>query len=116
MNDQERESALILTSRIIRFATDHPYAATGLFGAAVGSAITYNVLAMPERRSKAAKIFSPKVYEFAITPEDLRRMLADPTTQIRYETTDMSVIVTSEQREQFKALPDIEQGGTHGNE
>lgn len=108
--DQERESSLILMSRIIRFATEHPYAATGLFGAAVGSAVTYNVLAMSKRHPGAVKIFSPKVYELAITPEDLRRMLTDPTTKLRYETIDMSVIVTPEQREQFKALPDIEQG------
>lgn len=99
---------VILMSRITRFAIDHPFAATGLFGAAVGSAVTYNVLTFSQRHQSGVRIFSPKVYEFAITPEDLRRMLADPTTTIRYETTDMSVIVTSEQREQLKTLPDIE--------
>lgn len=105
--DPERESLLILVSRMVRFATDHPYAATGLFGAAVGSAATYKVLT----RQGATKIFSPKVYEFTITPEDLRSMLEDPTTRLRYDTTDISVIVTPEQRERLKALPDIEQGG-----
>jgi hypothetical protein len=100
----DRESVLVLALRAFRFATDHPYAATGIFGAAVGSAITYTVLTSGPARSS---VFTPKVYELTLTPEDLRRMQTDPTTEIRMQTGELVVVVVPEQREPLKALPDI---------
>jgi hypothetical protein len=108
--EQEQTSQvdwLLLLSRSIKFATDHPYAATGIFGAAVGSAVTYKALTMNGIRQRANKVFTPKVYQFEIQAEDLRRMLADPTYELRWELTTDSVIITSEKRETPKALPDI---------
>ena len=107
MNQTEQESLLILISRGLKFATDHPYAATGIFGAVVGSALTYRAMTVREMRAKANQVFTPKVYEFAISHEDLRHMLTDPHAEVRWELPTMSVIVTSEKREQPKELPDI---------
>lgn len=107
--DREQENLLILTSRILRFASEHPYAATGIFGAAVGSAVTYKVIMSNLGRSGMNRVFTPKMYQFMLTPEDLRRMMMDPTAEIRFETAEMTAIVTTEQREPIKALPDIEQ-------
>ena len=105
--DQNNESLLLLLSRTIRFASEHPYAATGIFGAAVGSAITYKALTMNGMRQRTTKVFTPKVYQFAIPAEDLRKMLVDPTHELRWEMAENSVIITAEKREQPKALPDI---------
>ena len=61
-----------------------------------------------EMRQKVNKVFTPKVYQFEIQAEDLRRMLADPTYELRWEMAQDSVIITAEKRETPKALPDIE--------
>jgi hypothetical protein len=106
MSDQP--DLLGLAGSFIRFATYHPYAATGIFGAAVGSAVTYGVLT--SKTFEAAKnggIFTPKVYEIALAHEDLRAMLEDPSAEIRMETPEMTVVVTAEKRVQLKQLPDI---------
>lgn len=105
--DRESETLLVLAARTMKFATDHPYAATGIFGAVVGSAVTYKVLTFSPQRPSVSKIFTPKVYELALPAEDLRRLLVDPTYELRWETPEASVIVTSEKREQLKELPDI---------
>lgn len=107
--DREQASLLALAANTIRFATDHPYAATGIFGAAVGSAVTYKVLTLNPKHSPLSEVFTPKMYQLELKPEDLRRMLMDPKAEIRYEMTDMTVVVTSEQREVLRALPDIVQ-------
>lgn len=107
--DREQASLLALAANTIRFATDHPYAATGIFGAAVGSAVTYKVLTFNSQRSPLNEVFTPKMYQIELKPEDLRHMLMDPMAEIRYEMTDMTVVVTSEQREPLRALPDIVQ-------
>lgn len=106
--DSQQESLLILASRTLKFATDHPYAATGIFGAVVGSAVTYKVMMFKSMRSTVNGVFTPKVYEFAASREDLQRMLADPTAELRWDLPTMSVIMISEWREQPKQLPDIE--------
>lgn len=105
MNEQNSD-ILLLTLRALRFATDHPYAATGICGAVVGSVMTYAVMTGPAR-DRVQSVFTPKVYELTLTSEDLRRMLTDPTTEIRMQTGEFVVIVTPEQREPLKALPDI---------
>ena len=107
MPNQNNEAYLLLVSRTLRFAADHPYAATGIFGAVVGSVVTYKVLTLKEMQAKMNKVFTPKVYELVLTSEDLHNMLDDPTYEVRVETTDTSVIVTGEKREPLKALPDI---------
>ena len=107
MSNQNDEAYLLLVSRALRFAADHPYAATGIFGAVVGSAVTYKVLTFKEMRTKMNKVFTPKVYELVLTSADLHKMLDDPAYEVRVETTDTSVIVTGEKREPLKALPDI---------
>ena len=106
--DRDNEALLLLALRTLRFATDHPYAATGIFGAIVGSAVTYRAMTFNSMRQKADKVFTPKVYQFALPPEDLRRMLVDPMHEIRWDMPEISMIITAEKREQPKALPDIE--------
>ena len=108
MDPNQETQLLLLISRSLRFASDHPYAATWIFGAAVGSAVTYKALTINGMRQKVNKVFTPKVYQFALPAEDLRRMLTDPTHEVRWELAQDSVIITSEKRETPKALPDIE--------
>lgn len=105
--DKDQETMLSLAGSFIRFATYHPYAATGIFGAAVGSAVTYGVLTSKFSRFSTNGVFTPKVYELVLTHDDLRRMLVDPTAEIRVETPQMTVVVTPEKREPLKQLTDI---------
>ena len=105
--DNEQEAVLNLAFGVLRFATNHPYAATGIFGAAIGSAVTYKAMTYKSVREKVDGIFTPKVYELVMTHEDLRRMLADPLLEVRLETSDVTLVLSSEQREQLKQLPDI---------
>jgi hypothetical protein len=105
--NEEQRNLLILAARTLQFATDHPYAATGIFGAAVGSFVTYRVMTIKGMKAKVNGVFTPKVYEFAISKEDLNRMLVDPEAELRWDLPTMSFIVTSEKREQPKLLPDI---------
>jgi hypothetical protein len=109
--DQNQESLLLLISRTLKFATDHPYAATGLFGAAIGSVATYKLLTFSAVHQSVNTVLNHKVYECIIPAEDLQRLLKDPEYELRWEMTDTSVIVTAEKREQLKALPDIEYKG-----
>lgn len=104
--DQQQESMLVLVSRALKFATDHPYAATGIFGAAVGSAATY--MALTSQAAKANGVFTPKVYELVLPREDVQKLLQDPTTELRWETPTMAVIVTTEKREPLKQLPVVD--------
>jgi len=111
MTDQQQQpqvDLLILLSRTIKFASDHPYAATGIFGAAIGSAVTYQVLTNMPTRAKVTEVFTPKVYEFPVAHADLHRMLTDPTAEVRWELPDMSVIITAEKRTQPKQLPVVD--------
>jgi hypothetical protein len=106
--DQETETLLRLASRTVQFATDHPYAATGIFGAMVGSAVTYKVLTLNPRQSPLNNIFTPKAYELALSSKDLQHLLDDPQAELRWETPEIAVIITSEKREALKELPVIE--------
>lgn len=105
--NNEQEAALSLAGSFIRFATYHPYAATGIVGAAVGSAVTYGVMTSDRFKAATNGVFTPKVYELELNHEDLRRMLIDPLVEIRIEMPEMTVVVTAEKREQLKQLPDI---------
>lgn len=107
MERAEQDALLSLGTATIRFATHHPYAATGIFGAAIGSAATYAVMTSKTFREKVNGVFTPKVYQLELTHEDLRRMLVDPAVEIRLETTEMTVVVSVEKREPLRALPDI---------
>jgi hypothetical protein len=107
--DQNQEAILLLTSRALRFAADHPYAATGIFGAAVGSAVTYKVLKFQGFRAKVSTVVTPKVYQLNIPEADLRRMLGDPEFELRWDLPDIAMIVTAEKKEPLKQLPDIQQ-------
>lgn len=107
MNRDEQETVLKFAGSFIRFATYHPYAATGIFGAAVGSAVTYGVMTSSRFKTATNGIFTPKVYEVILTRADLNCMIADPSLEIRMEMPEMTVVVTSEKREQLKQLPDI---------
>lgn len=98
---------LLLLSRSIRFATDHPYAATGIFGAMVGSAVTYKAMKFNSVLADKNKVVTPQVYEFSLTHDDLRQMQIDPFAERRWELPTITVIVTSEKRERPKQLPDI---------
>lgn len=107
--DREQATLLSFAAHALRFATDHPYAATGIFGAAIGSAATYKVLTFTSQRSPLSEVLTPKMYEFALTPEDLHHLSIDPTTEIRLEAPNVVVVVTPEKRESLRALPDIVQ-------
>lgn len=107
--DQKSETNLLnLTAQVIWFASEHPYAATGIFGAVIGSAVTYQVMTFQEMRQKATKVFTPKVYQFILPASDLRQMLVDPDHEIRWDIPEATVIVTAEKREQLTALPIID--------
>ena len=102
--DQETVSLLKLASRTIQFATYHPYAATGIFGAMVGSAVTYKVLTLQQ----PSNIFTPKAYELALSSKDLRHLLTDPEAELRWETPEVVVVITPEKRESLQASPAID--------
>jgi len=107
--ESQEESILILAAHGLRFATNHPYAATGILGAAIGSAVTYRVMTNKSMRQKVDKIFTPKVYELALSENDLQALLVHPECQVRIETPDMTLVITQEKREQLKQLlPDID--------
>ncbi|MFL5660098.1 MAG: hypothetical protein ACJ8BW_01970 [Ktedonobacteraceae bacterium] len=110
MDQRSETHLLVLTAQALRFASDHPYAATGIFGAAVGSVVTYRVMTYNSLRQKATKVFTPKVYEFALPAQDLRRMLDDPSYEMRWDIPELTVVVTAEKREPMKALPDTLDG------
>lgn len=107
--DASRQDGDILRLAILgfRFAVDHPFAASGLLGAVVGSAVTYKVMTHQPTRDKVNGIFTPKVYEIALSREDLQRMLMDPDVEVRMDAAELSVVVTAEKREPLKQLPDI---------
>jgi hypothetical protein len=106
--DQETETLLKLASRSMQFAVNHPYAATGIFGAVLGSAATYKVLTFNPQGSGVNHILTPKAYELALSHEDLQHLLDDPTAELRWETPEIAVVITPEKREPLKALPDIQ--------
>lgn len=97
---------LLLVSRVIKFATEHPYAATGILGAAVGSAATYSVMAQ-QADHRTAQAVGGKVYEIALSEADLDHMQVDPTARLRYEFPLISVVVHPEEKVQPLMLPDI---------
>lgn len=101
--DRETESLLILASRTLRFATDHPYATTGILGAVAGSVITYK--AMTFVKDQTSEILTPKMCKIALSNEDLYYLMKDPRTELRWETPEVSVIITGEP---VKELPVIE--------
>lgn len=112
--DRQQEGWLILTVRLLKFSTDHPYAATGIFGAMVGSAATYLALTRTPlyeklRQDGDTQVVTPEVYEVALPQEDLRGMLSDPTVEARFELPTISVIIKGEKQEPPKELPDIQQ-------
>lgn len=107
MNQGETESLLVVLGRTIKFASDHPYLATGVFGAAVGSVATYKVLTLTTMRERVSEVLAPKIYEFGLTPNDLQQMQVDPTVELRWELPGIVVVITPEKRERPKALPDI---------
>lgn len=106
--EQDTETLLKLVSRTIRFATYHPYAATGVLGAAIGSAVTYKVLTFNSPQSGLNHIFTPKVYELALSHKDLQDLMDDPKAELRWETPEVAVVITPEKREPLKELPVIE--------
>lgn len=106
--DRDQQAILIIAARTIGFATDHPYAATGIFGAAVGSAVTYKVMTRTPKFRSVSDIFTPKVYELAIPKKDLQALLDNPTAELRWVTPELTVIVTAEKPERLKELPFID--------
>jgi hypothetical protein len=96
---------LLLTVRGLAFVSDHPYAAMGIFGAALGSAATYTL--MTARSPNQNGIFTPKVYKLELPREDVEHLLTDPTTKLRWETPQAVVVVSMEQPEPLKQLPYI---------
>lgn len=108
MEQRQQADLLILVGRGLQFATNHPYAATGIFGAAIGSAITYTVMTAQSPRQSVNRIFTPKIYELVLTSEDLRRLSDSVKYEIRMETTETVVIVTAEKPEPLKQLPAID--------
>lgn len=105
--ERQQADLLILVARGLKFASDHPYAATGIFGAAIGSAITYTMMTSQTPRQTVNGIFTPKVYELVLPRNEVEKLLLDPGVELRWETPTMAVIVSVEQPEPLKQLPDI---------
>jgi hypothetical protein len=108
MEEQHKAALWVAGLRGLHFALRHPYATTGIFGAAVGSAVTYTVLTTQSPLHKVNEILTPKVYEIALSREDLHKLMLDPNAELRWEGTTASVIMTSEKREPLKQLPIID--------
>jgi len=106
MEQNKQANLLFLLGHTIRFVGDHPYAAMGIFGAAIGSAVTYTVLTSDPARANG--VFTPKVYKLDLPRKDVQRLLLDPMTELRWETPTMVVIVSMEQPEPLKQLPYID--------
>lgn len=110
--ERQQESLLFLAVRGLRFASNHPYAATGIFGAVVGSAITYSVLTNQSPRQSVNGFFTPKVYELVLPRVEVEKLLLDPNVELRWETPTMTVIVSMEKPEPLKQLPFIDVNST----
>lgn len=109
MNERQTESALFLAGHTMRFLADHPYLATGIFGAGLGSAVTYRVMTRAQKGATSVRnVFTPKVYRLELPVGELRHILKDPSAELRWETPDMTVIVTSEETVPLKQLPVVE--------
>lgn len=109
--ERDTENILILTTHVLNFATRHPYAATGIFGAAVGSAVTYQALKFKEQRAFVNNIFTPKMYKLEIPLDDLNMLVNDPSAELHWETPEITVTITSEKYEPLKQLPIIDYQG-----
>ena len=110
--DRQSETILLLAAHSVRFIADHPYASVGIFGAMVGSALTYKAMSVDRQRSFVDNIFTPKAYRIALSTAELKHLLEDPEAELRWDTPEMSVIITSEEAVPLKALPVIEQKPT----
>lgn len=73
-----------------------------------GSAATYKALEFKARQSGLKNIFTPKIYELMLSNPDLQHLLEAPGTELRWETPEATVVITSETREPLKELPVIE--------
>lgn len=101
-------TALVLLANVTRFATEHPYAATGIIGAAAGSAATYSIMSKRVEAAAAGNVVDSTVYDVELPEEQVAHMLADPEhVKIRYDFPFGSVVLRIEKREPFKQLPDI---------
>lgn len=104
---QPEVDLLLLFSRSLKFANNHPFAAMGILGAAAGSAVTYSIMAA-QMDSKDAQALRGKVYEIPIAEEDLENLLDNPThVRLRYEFPLVTVVVTKEEKQRPLELPDI---------
>ena len=109
MNERQTESVLYLAGHTMRFLADHPYLATGIFGAGIGSAVTYRVMSRAQKGATDVRnIFTPKVYKIELPPEELRHILKDPSAELRWEVPEATVIITSEETVPLKQLPVVE--------
>jgi len=109
VNDRESEAILAIVAHTTRWIVDHPYAATGIFGAALGSAVTYRVMTVAQQRTQQVRdVFTPKVYRMELPVGELHHILKDPSAELRWETPEMTVIVTSEETVPLKQLPVVE--------
>jgi hypothetical protein len=106
--DRETEALLRLAAHGLQFATKHPYATTGIFGAAVGSVVTFQVMTSKLMRHKVNDLFALKVHEVVLGQDDLRRLLFDPNVEIRVETPTGTLVLTSDVRERLRQLPYID--------
>lgn len=106
--ERETETLLVLASHTIKFATNHPYAATGVIGALVGSAVTYKAMTFSQKRSVISDIFTPKVYKLDLPHSDLRLLLNDPLAELRWDTPEFSLVVAAEKQESLKELAFID--------
>lgn len=111
---EHKAGLLEIALRVFAFAEDHPLMAAYVLGAIGGSALTYKVLEYQTTRQKVSNIFKPKVYEIALPPEALRDLMMDPSVELRWETPTVVVVLTAEQREALKQLPDIDGTYTEG--
>jgi len=104
--DQQQSRMLFSFLRGVEVASNHPFATCTIFGALAGSAVTYSVMNILSDEKKNG-IFTPKVYRLELPKEDVHKLLLDPTTELRWETPEVSVVVSMEKPIPLKQLPDI---------
>lgn len=98
---------LVVIANTARFATEHPFAATGILGAAAGSWATYSVMNKRMQAQDAAAVRG-KTYEIQITDEELENLQDNPEhCWLRYEFPLVTVVIKKDIPERPLMLPDV---------
>lgn len=105
--DETQQSVLRLATQALRFATNHPYAATAIVGmavgAAAGSSLTYRAITQVE----GPEVVKPELYQLTLSADDLQALQDNPTTKLRWELPRTTIVVTAEELRKLERSDDI---------